>query len=124
MCLKESNDQWDVESETENVPTEDILEADSVCEWFYHDHKNMCAQTDILNIIKICMKEVKKFHTPHAFESFSDLAAIMQYHKLLRMVQKQSQVYTALLVGKSYHCHMFWKGVTNGAYFVWRIQKN
>jgi hypothetical protein len=84
MCLKESvdPDQWDMESETENVPTEDVSAADSACEWFDEEQENTWAQTDILNIIQICMKEVKKFHTPRAFKAFSELTAIMQYIKL------------------------------------------
>ena len=84
MCLKESvdPDQWDVESETENVPTEDILAADSAHEWFDKEQDNTWAQTDILDILQICMKEVKKFHTPCAHKAFADLTAIMQYIKL------------------------------------------
>jgi hypothetical protein len=78
-------DQWDVEaddSESERLPTDDILEADHVHEWFDKEVAHIWAHTDILDIIKMCMKEVEKFHTPHAFKAFTNLTAVMQYIKL------------------------------------------
>jgi len=78
-------DQWDVEaddSESERLPTDDILEANHVHEWFDEEVAHIWAHTDILDIIKMRMKEVKKFHTPHAFKAFTNLTAVMQYIKL------------------------------------------
>jgi hypothetical protein len=37
---------------------------------------------DILDIIKRCLKDVKKIHTPRAFKAFTQLSAVMQYIKL------------------------------------------
>jgi hypothetical protein len=123
MCLKESVDQWDVESETENVLTEDILEADSVREWFDDDHENTWAQTDILDIIKIRMKEVKKFRTPRAFKAFSDFTAIMQYHKLRERYRSNARCTQPCLRASLAIATRSGKGVTNGAYFARRIRK-
>jgi hypothetical protein len=37
---------------------------------------------DILDIIKLQLKEVKKFHTPCAYKVFTDLSVVLQYVKL------------------------------------------
>jgi len=49
-------DQWDVEaddSESERLPTDDILEANHVHEWFDEEVAHIWAHTDILDIIKM-----------------------------------------------------------------------
>ncbi|KIM75694.1 hypothetical protein PILCRDRAFT_13347 [Piloderma croceum F 1598] len=78
-------DQWDVEandSESGRLPMDDISEADHVREWFDEEDAHIWVHTDILDIIKMHMKEVKKFHTPCAFKAFTNLTSVMQYTKL------------------------------------------
>jgi len=55
---------------------------DDVCEWFDEDDEALRSPVDILSIIKMQLKEVKKFHTPHAFKAFTELTTVMQYVKL------------------------------------------
>ena len=126
MCPKESvePDQWDVESKTENVPTEDVSAADSACEWFDEEQENTWAQTDILDIIQIRVKEVKKFHTPRAFKAFADLTAIMQYIKLRERYRSNPRCKQPCLRASLAIATRSGKGASNGAYFARRIRKN
>jgi hypothetical protein len=55
---------------------------DDVREWFDEDDEASGSPVDILDIIKMRLKEVKKFHTPHAFKAFTELTTVMQYVKL------------------------------------------
>jgi len=56
--------------------------ADDVCQWFDKDNEASGALDNILDIIKLQIKGVKKFCTAHAFKAFTDLIAVMQYVKL------------------------------------------
>ena len=47
-----------MESEIENMFTEDISEVDSAHEWIDEEQENLWAQTDILNIIKVHIKKL------------------------------------------------------------------
>jgi hypothetical protein len=62
-------------------PTNDAL-GDDVRQWFDEDDEASGSPVDILDIIQLWLKEVKKFHTTRAFKAFTDLTAVMQYVKL------------------------------------------
>jgi hypothetical protein len=69
--------------ETDEANSETLSMAEPVHKWFDdEDDENLWVNTDIIDIITMCLKEVKRFHTPHAFKAFSDLTAVMQYIKL------------------------------------------
>jgi len=51
----------------------------SACEWF---DEECDMAVDVLDIIKGCLKVVKKVHTLWAFKVFTQLTAVMQYVKL------------------------------------------
>ena len=126
VCLKESVElgQSGTESDTENLPVENVSEADAVREWFDEEHENTWAQTDILDIIKMCMKEVKGFRTPRAFKAFADLTAIMQYIKLRKWYECNPRCMRPCLQASLAIAARSGKGNTNGRYFARRLRRN
>lgn len=54
----------------EQPPIDDAMGAD-VCQWFDEDDEES-GPVNILDVIKLWLKEVKKFHTPCAFKAFTD----------------------------------------------------
>jgi hypothetical protein len=56
--------------------------ADDIRQWFDEDDEASGAPDNILDTIKLRIKEVKKFRTARAFKAFTDLVAVMQYVKL------------------------------------------
>jgi hypothetical protein len=51
--------------------------AEPVHKWFDdEDDENLWVNTDIIDIITMHLKEVKRFHTPCAFKAFTDLTAL------------------------------------------------
>ena len=53
--------------------------ADDIHQWFDEDGEASRAPDNILDTIKLWIKEVKKFHTAYAFKAFTDLVAVIQY---------------------------------------------
>lgn len=69
------------DEDSEETPI--VIEAEAeVCQWFDEGNEIPGPPVDILDIIKLRLKEVKKFHTPHAYKVFTDLSAVLPYVKL------------------------------------------
>ena len=65
--------------------------ADDILQWFDEDDEASGASDNILDTIKLRIKEVKKFRTTRAFKAFADLTAVMQYVKLQNHYRSNSK---------------------------------
>jgi len=68
-----------IESDDDRGEETPVYDA-GMLQWF--DEEGEASPIDILDTIKLRIKEVKKFQTPHALKTFTKLTAIMQYVKL------------------------------------------
>ena len=55
---------------------------DIIDEWLDEGCNDVPRLTDITEIVKSCLKEVKKIYTPQAFKAFVQLNAVLQFVKL------------------------------------------
>lgn len=60
-------------------------------EWFDEDCDMCQTSPDIEDIIRACLKVVKKIHTPHAFKVFTQLTAVTQFVKLCEHYHQNPQ---------------------------------
>jgi len=65
-----------------------VHDASDAHEWFEDDCDEPETPVDIFEIIKACLKGVKKIHTPRAFKVFTQLTAVTQYVKLRERYRK------------------------------------
>lgn len=65
----------------------DLLQSDAQ-QWFEDDCDTPETPANILEIIKACLKGVKKIHTPRAFKAVTQLTAVIQYVKLRERYRK------------------------------------
>jgi hypothetical protein len=80
---KESVDGFTASEDEDSEETPIVIEAEAeVRQWFDEDDETPGPPVDILDIIKLRLKEVKKFRTPRAYKVFTDLSAVLQYVKL------------------------------------------
>jgi hypothetical protein len=108
------------EANSETLPT-----AEPVHEWFDdEDDENLWVKTDIINIITMHLKEVKRFHTPRAFKAFTDLTAVMQYIKLRERYRCNPRCTHPWMQASLAIATRCGKGASNGTYFARWIHAN
>jgi hypothetical protein len=120
---KDSDENTEPFETNSEKPTNDAS-GDDVCQWFDEDDEASGSPVDILDIIQLQLKEVKKFHTTHAFKAFTDLTAVMQYVKLqdrYRCNAKRSRPCLTASLSIARHSG---KGESNRSYFAQWIQVN
>jgi hypothetical protein len=66
-------------------------EDDIIDEWLDEGCDDVPRLTDITEIIKSCLKGVKKIYTPRAFKAFIQLNAVLQFVKLRERYQKHNR---------------------------------
>lgn len=96
----------------------------SVRQWFDEDEEVSGSSIDILDIIKLRLKEVKRFHTPRAFKAFTDLTAVMQYVKLRERYRRNVKCTQPCISASLTIARRCGKGDSNGSYYARRIRAN
>lgn len=117
------------ETEDENKPADTDSEQSgtsgaSVQQWFDKDEEVSGSSIDILDIIKLRLKEVKRFHTPCAFKAFMDLTAVMQYVKLRERYRRNVKCTQPCISASLAIARRCGKGDSNGSYYARRIRAN
>jgi len=116
-------------NETEDLdvnaePVDPDMSGADVRQWFDDDDEASGSPVDILDIIKLRLKEVKKFHTPRAFKAFTDLTAVMQYVKLRERYRRNVKCTRPSINASLAIARRCGKGDSNGSYFARQIRKN
>jgi hypothetical protein len=98
--------------------------ADDVRQWFDEDDEASGAPDNILDTIKLRIKEVKKFRTARAFKAFTDLVAVMQYVKLRNRYRSNPKCTRPCLNASIAIARRCGKGDSTGSRFARRIRAN
>ena len=64
---------------------------DIIDEWLDEGCDDVPRLTDITEIVKSCLKGVKKIYTPRAFKAFVQLNAVLQFVKLRERYRKHNR---------------------------------
>jgi len=107
---------------SEQPPMDDAMGAD-VRQWFDKDDEES-GPINVLDVIKLRLKEVKKFHTPRAFKAFTELTAVMQYVKLRDHFRRNAKCTRPCLNASLAIARRCSKGDSDGSYFARRIRAN
>jgi hypothetical protein len=113
-----------VDLDSEKSPLDDDTEEADVHQWFDEDDKASGSPVNILDIIKLRLKEVKKFHTPRAFKALTDLIAVMQYVKLRERYKHHPKCACPCMSASLAIARRSGKGNLNGSYFARQIREN
>jgi hypothetical protein len=112
-----------IESDDDRSEETPVHDADlDVLQWFDEEDEASGSPVDVLDIIKLRLKEVKKFRTPCAFKAFTELTAVMQYVKLRERYKRNNHcsrpcMSASLAIAR--RC-----GKIDGTYFARQIRAN